>query len=233
MRLSPIGVAVTTLFASSLANAETVVEYSDRPMRYESSWNLMAGAVGGEDFLLGELGFSQVSASYNHSVGRKVTLGGMVGFDYSYWVPEDRPYDLGAAFILGMPIRIGLHEESKFGFSMRIVPGLYLGFDQRNYDDQFIPGISLDFGVSGGARLRHGFVVGGGVDIPLLIGFPTEYGRDVFLAVPILIGPMAEWHFHPDLAVTADLKFGPHIMTDDFYGTRFGARFLVGLAYRL
>jgi hypothetical protein len=50
--------------------------------------------------------------------------------------------------------------------------------------------------------------------------------------VPILIGPAFEWHFTNDLALTAELKFGPHIMTDG-YGVDFGARFLVGIAYNL
>ena len=68
--------------------------------------------------------------------------------------------------------------------------------------------------------------------MPILIGFPTEY-RDTFMAIPILIGPMAEWHFSPELALTADFKFGPHIMTDEYYdNSHFGIRFLLGLAYR-
>jgi hypothetical protein len=226
-----LSVLATSIFASSLANAETVVEYSDQPIR-RSSWNLMAGGVGGNgDVLQGEIGFSMVTAAYHHSLSERLTIGGMVGVDYGLWAPDD-PY-FGAAVVLGMPIRFSIHESARYGFTLKAVPGLYLGFDQEGrFSDEFIPGIWLDVGVSGGYRLDHGFVVGGGVDIPMLIGFPTEY-RDTFLALPILIGPMAEWHFVDELAVTADLKFGPHIITDDYHGSNFGVRFLLGLAYHL
>ena len=66
-----------------------------------------------------------------------------------------------------------------------------------------------------------------------MVGFPHDGGRDTFIAIPILVGPMAEWRVTDEWAFSADLKFGPHIMSDDFSGTRFGARFLLGLAYRL
>ena len=230
MRWTLAGALTTSLFASSLAKAETVIEYSDEPM-YRSSWNLMAGGNARGDVLQGEVGFSMLSASYHHSLSKSVTLGGMIGLDYGLWAPDD-PY-FGAAVVLGMPVRFSLHEAARHGFTLRVTPGLYLGFDQPGrFNDEFIPGLWLDVGFSGGYRFNHGLVFGGGIDLPILIAFPTEY-RDTFLAVPILIGPMAEWHFTNDLALTADLKFGPHIMTDDYYGTNFGARFLLGLAYQL
>jgi hypothetical protein len=231
MRFTVLSVLTTTMFASSLASAETVIEYSDEPMR-RSSWNLIAGGVAGRgDLLQGEVGFSMLAASYHHSLSNRMTIGGLVGIDYGLWAPGD-PY-LGTAVVLGMPLRISIVEEARYGFTMRAVPGLYLGFDQPGrFSDEFIPGVWLDFGVSGGYRFDHGFVFGGGLDLPMLIGFPTEY-RDTFFAIPILIGPMAEWHFAEDLAVTADFKFGPHLVTDDYYDTDFGFRFMLGLAYHL
>src|SRR5262245_5174274 len=99
---STYAAVLTTIFASSLANAETVVEYSDEPLG-RSSWNLLAGGVAGNgDVLQGEVGFSMLSAAYHHSLSSRVTLGAMVGLDYGLWAPDD-PY-FGAAVVLGMPI---------------------------------------------------------------------------------------------------------------------------------
>src|SRR5688572_4019534 len=58
MRLLAASLFSTALFASSLANAETVVEYSDEPMG-RTGWNMIAGGVGGGsgDTLQGEVGY--------------------------------------------------------------------------------------------------------------------------------------------------------------------------------
>jgi hypothetical protein len=228
MRLAPISLIGTALFASSLANAETVVEYEDRHYR-RADWNLIAGGVAHGDTLQGEVGYSMAYGAYHHALGDSATIGALLGLDYGLWHPDDEV--LGGAVVLGMPLKFSLYEGPKHGFSLDAMPALYLGFDQPGRADEFIPGLWLEVGFSGAAKLNHGFVIGGGIDVPILIGFPTEY-RDTFVAVPILVGPMFEWHFTNELALTAELKFGPHFMTDG-YGTDFGARFLVGIAYNL
>lgn len=192
-----------------------------------SSWNRIAGGIG-SDTLEAELGFSTLGVAYHHALAEDLTLGGMVGFDYALFAPADA---FGAAAILAAPLRLSLAETARYGFTLHFAPGLYLGFGQESFS-QFIPGLWLEAGLSGGYRVDHDLLVGGGVDVPFIAGIPTG-GRDTFVAVPILIGPMVEWQMGRDVALTAEVKVGPHIMSDDFYGTRFAARIRLGLAYRL
>ena len=48
---------------------------------------------------------------------------------------------------------------------------------------------------------------------------------------PILIGPFAEYHIIPPVALTLDVKAGPHLTS--FGNSGFGLRALFGLAVRL
>ena len=91
----------------------------------------------------------------------------------------------------------------------------------------FVFALLLNAGASVGLAVENRFLVGGGVDIPFRIAIPSQ--GDVAVSLPILFGPMAEFHLTPPLAVTLDLKVGPHINTG---GTVFGIRLLAGAAYR-
>ena len=72
---------------------------------------------------------------------------------------------------------------------------------------------------------------------PITFGIFTSNGRGkttktsrAFLAMPILIGPVAEFHVTPPLAITLDAKFGPGFNTND--KIRFAMKIHAGAAYR-
>jgi hypothetical protein len=229
-RMRPLRWSLFVSLLGSIPSAHAdeigVIEYTDRST-HRGSWNLIAGGVGSNE-IQAELGFSMIDVAYHHGLSDGVTVGGSVGFDYAHWSPSDAA---GAAAVIAAPVRIGFGDTHDYGFTFRFEPGLYLGFGQETFS-QFIPGIWLDVALSGAFRVDHSLLIGGGIDVPLVVGFPTG-GRDTFVAAPILIGPMLEWHFADSVAFTADLKVGPHLMTDDFFGTRFAAQALLGLAFRL
>ena len=75
--------------------------------------------------------------------------------------------------------------------------------------------------------MENRFIVGGGLDVPIALAF----GGTTNLSMPILFGPLFEFHVTPPLAMTFNLRFGPHINSTG--GTYFGLAMMAGIAYRL
>jgi hypothetical protein len=198
-------------------------------MRYLALVALLgASTAQARDRIEFEGGFPMFRASWHRALSDRASLGGAVGFDYAYFAPEDA---FGAAVLAAVPLRYTLAEEVKWEARVRFEPGLYFGVDQPKFS-QFILGVLMNAGASVAWWTHRSFLVGGGIDLPIVFGAPTG-GRDVFVAVPVLLGPVAEWHASDRLVVTADLKLGPHFMSDDYFGTRLGFRMLFGASYAL
>lgn len=188
------------------------------------SWDLVAGGVPAEGALAeASLGFSGLPRlGYHMSLSPVMSVGGVVSFDYAYWAPKAA---FSGSLLIQGAIRYQLLRDGGLSIGLRAEPGIGLLFDQGGGDFAF--GILLNVSGSAGFTLENRFIVGGGIDLPaaLLISSRTAF------VMPILVGPVFEFHVTPPLAITFDLKFGPWLNSAG--GTLFGLKMMAGIAYRM
>jgi len=206
------------LAARSASAQEEGVESETTPTASEEivrglSWDIMAGGIPASGSIgHAEVGFSGLPrVSYHYTLVPEMSLGGLVAFDYGTWVPKGvfRP-----SIVLAVPVRYSLYRDESMSIALRADPGLVFGFEPSLFAFQLpISGVI-------GWQVEDRFVIGGGLDFPILIGsqngFDPDLGTDggFVLAMPILIGPIAEFHVTPTFAITLDAKFGPAFQTE-------------------
>jgi hypothetical protein len=185
------------------------------------SWTISTGGVpeaGALIFL--EMGFSGLPrVSYHHTIAEGLSIGGLVSFDYSGFRPEEA---FDGSVVIGVPIRYRPALPFALDLGLRATAGVrLLGPSDHN-------AILLDVGASFGFAIERRFIIGGGIDMPIAIAFGGT--GNAVLYWPLLVGPILEFHVTPPLALTFDVKVGPHLATHD---TDFGLRAHLGVAYRL
>jgi hypothetical protein len=211
--LLTFGVAVRSALAQEEEVESEVPTTTSEEIVRGLSWDIMAGGIPTSGSIgHAELGFSGLPRlSYHYTLAPEMSLGGLVAFDYGTWVPEGvfRP-----SIVVAVPIRYALYRDESMSIALRGDPGLVFGFN---------PGVfAFQLTISGviGWQVEDRFVIGGGLDFPVLLGNQSAPDTDLgngegfFLAMPILIGPVAEFHVTPTLAITLDAKFGPAFQTD-------------------
>jgi hypothetical protein len=193
------------------------------------SWDLLAGGVPSSGALIeGELGFSALPrVAYHYTLAPQLSVGGMVSFDYAYWVPNAA---FTPALLLQVPVRYSLYRSATTSIGVRGDPGIAFSFssDKR----PFFFGVLLNASISAGFTLQNRFIVGGTLAIPIAYAIPTN-GTTTDVIFPLLIGPFLEFHVTPPLALTFDLKMGPTFNSASAAGTLFGLAMMVGIAYRM
>jgi hypothetical protein len=205
---------------------ETTEDLGDDSITRGLSWDVLGGGVpkaGGLGQL--EIGFSGLPrVSYHYTLGPSFSVGGMVSFDYAYWAPR---LAFAPAVLLQAPIRYSLVHNDTLSFGVRADPGIGLFFKGPK-TSSFTIGLLLNVSASIGFTLQNRMIIGGGVDLPMMLG---ASGDEAFFRFPILVGPIFEFHATPPLAMTFDFKVGPHIRTSA--DTVFGFRLMAGVAYRM
>ncbi len=74
--------------------------------------------------------------------------------------------------------------------------------------------------------------MGPGVDIPLTFTFGSIGNTNITqVYIPLLFGAGVEYLINPQMAVTGELKMGPHIIAGDLSSTNFGFKFMGGFIY--
>jgi hypothetical protein len=208
------------------AAAPTEVEETDINI-HGLSWDLLAGGIPSSGSLVeGALGFSGLPrVAYHYTLDPSLSIGGMVSFDYAYFAPK---FAFSPLLLLQVPVRYSLYRTPTLSIGVRGDPGLGFFFSGGPLPASF----ALLFNVSGsiGYTVQNRFIVGGGIDVPIALIIPTA-GGTTDLAFPILFGPLFEFHVTPPLALTFNLRFGPHINTAG--STLFGLQMMAGIAYRL
>ena len=206
------------------APAEGQAPAPSEPVVQTVSWDVLAGGVPTSGALLQvEAGFSGLPrAAYHYSLRRGFSVGGLVGFDYGLWRPART---FGENLVLAAPIRWTVYRDPTWSVGARVDPGVVLGFQGG-----LAVGLMAHLQAHAGYSLENRIIVGGGVEVPLLLNVPTRGGRATVFAAPILAGLIAEFHVTPPLAITADMKVGPHLATDD---VRWALKLMAGVAYRL
>lgn len=189
------------------------------------SWDILAGGVPTSGALLQvEAGFSGLPrVSYHHTLRQGLSVGGQVGFDYGYYRAQKGFYE---SLVFAVPVRFTVHRDSEWSVGLSAAPGLSLGiFDGLDV------GLVANLSGAVGYTVEHRIIVGGGVELPLMLNIPTHNRRSTALIVPILVGPMVEFHVTPPFALTVDVKLGPHLSTSA--GANLGLKMMLGAAYRL
>ncbi len=224
-----IAIVAALLAVTGEATAQEAVVYGPPAPQARTlrSWDVLAGGVQRGDLAHATFGFSRLHLAYHRALSEDLTVGGSVAFDYAHWAPAD---SFGSAFTVGAPVRWSAYHRDRLSIGLYGEPALYFGFSQPRFS-QFIAGLGVNVGGNAGWRLYEWLQVGVGLDVPLLFGLPTD-GRDAFVAMPVLVGPTAELYLGDDWAFTGEAKIGPHVVSDDFFGTRFGLRLVAGIAKR-
>ena len=198
------------------------------PQHYDNEAGGTPSAV--SSIALREFGFSNLPAvSYHYAVIDTLTLGARFSFDYAAYVPAQ--VFLRSVF-LEAPIRWSVLRRGKVTLGVHFDPGFGFTFTRGN---AFI-GSAADFVLLLGAGGNVGYhivankiVVGGGLDMPVMIDFPIGIGFTA-LHWPILLGPIFEVHPSDALAITFDTKFGP--MFSAPLAVAFAMKLVFGVAYR-
>ena len=223
-RTIPLFTAAATLLCLAtprFVSAQTETDETPTPLVRGLSWDVLGGGVPNAGALAqGEIGFSIIRGAYHHSLGNGFSVGGSLGIDYARWRPESsfRP-----ALVLAVPLRLRLAHGSGWSAGLRAEPGLSFG------SRPFTFGVPLFVGASSLWTVESRFLLGLGVDIPAFFGIPK--GSRVFLSLPVMLGPIAEFHLTPPLAVTLDAKAGFDFTTQG--SPNAVLRILLGFAYRL
>lgn len=195
------------------------------------SWDALAGGVpesGG--ILQAEFGFSNLPrVGYLITLFDNFALGGVAALDFARFAPDEA---FKTNLVLLAAARYSFFNNGDWSAAVRAEPGVRIGF-AGPVDFSFLLNLQGHFGYMVAPRL----IVGGGIDIPIEIA-AVNRGPAVF-SIPLLFGAITEFHVTPQLALTADLKAGPHFNTANsarpvnIPATQFGLRFLVGIAVRL
>lgn len=189
------------------------------------SWDVTGGGVPTSGALIhAQAGFPGLpTVAYHHSLRRGFSIGGLVGFDYGFFRPRSGFFE---GLMLAVPMRWTIHRDGPWSAGLEARPGLLLGL----YDGL---GVGLMASVAGHATyaLEHRLLVGGGLEIPLLLDVRSGGNLGTRLIVPVLVGPVAELHISPPLGLTVDMKVGAHLSSDA--GARFAMKLMVGAVYRL
>jgi hypothetical protein len=186
------------------------------------AWDARFGGIPGGSYISGGLGFSNLPRiGYHLGLGRSLEIGGAFAFDIGYYAPDGA---VSSQMMFMVPIRLSLSNANKLSMGITFDPGINMQFRGA-----FGFGLLFNAGFNAGYYITPQFMIGGGIDLPM--GLRLTNG--VIFAIPILFGPVVEFHPMDKLAVFFDMKFGPHITAGDFGTVIFGMKMLVGLAYRL
>lgn len=209
---------------SEVSAPESEAPAPSEPVVQSVSWDITAGGVPTSGAIAQlEAGFSGLPrAAYHYSLRRGFSVGGLVGFDYGLWRPSRT---FGKNLVFAAPMRWTIFRDQAWSVGARVDPGLAFGFEGG-----FTLGLMANLQATAGYALENRIILGGGLELPILLAIPTRSGRSTVFAVPVLVGPVAEFHLTPPLAITMDVKVGPHIATDD---VRWGLKLMAGVAYRL
>lgn len=184
-------------------------------------WDAKFGGIPRGATFTGELGFSNMpKLGYHMGLSPTFEIGGAFAFDLGYYSPDAA---VTAGILLSVPMRLSLSNQNRLSMALLFEPGIAMQFA-----NQFLFGLMMNAGFNAGYSINNQFKIGGGIDLPIALVFTPDFA----LVLPILFGPVLEIHANPQLAITFDAKFGPHIVAADFGRTGFGMKLNVGLAYR-
>ena len=179
------------------------------------------GGVSEGPTLAGQMGYPGLPrAALHQGLSDSLSIGGAFTFDLGYYTPEP---GLRGGMLLSAPLRLRVAHSSNLSAGMVFEPGLGFFFEP-GFNFAVLANVRGNLGWHIGSNM----ILGGGLDLPVAVAV------DPFIFFfPILFGPVYEIHPIDNLAVTAELKFGPSIRVfNSFTDVSFGLKLAVGVAYR-
>ncbi|MFO0725280.1 MAG: hypothetical protein U1E65_15970 [Myxococcota bacterium] len=188
-----------------------------------AAWDAKFGAIPRSPIFMGELGYSNIpKLTYSIGVAENFAIGPAFTFDLAYYGTRG---GITPGLMFSAPMRISLARQGNMSVGLNLEPGLALRFPNGG-DVQF--GLLLNAGANIGFKIAPQVVLGGGVDLLLGMIFTPNFA----FVIPIFFGPVLEFHATPQVAITFDMKLGPHITAGDGGSfTMFGIRVNAGVAY--
>jgi hypothetical protein len=196
---------------------------SKRPRARGLSWSIKTARIPASGGIVyGTMGFSGLPRlEYHHTIRPDLSLGAMLSFD----VGHDHPGDaFDGALLIGVPIR---YRKSVGKLDLGI--GGVVGMRFPGHKDRDLS-VLIEAEANLGFALHHRLLIGGGITAPFWIGAGN---KDLVFDSTLLIGPFAEFHVTPPLALTFEAKAGPYFTTSSGKQTSLGLRTTLGIAYRL
>jgi hypothetical protein len=155
------------------------------------------------DMVYGEFGFPDIGIGFQHSISSKFDLGFRLGINYG---EEYRPDAIQMGMSMAVPLRLQLFESGKVAGKLVFAPGFR--FDQFNYPMFF--GLQFPVGLEMGIKATPDFTISFGADMPFYVNFT----HGAFLGIPVLFGFGFEYMVDPHIAIGANTRFGPSIVSD-------------------
>ncbi len=219
-------VVFTLLLAHSEAFAQGTQTSSladDGPVVRGLSWDMLGGGIPSSGALLqGEVGFSGApKLAYHHPLNESLSIGALVAFDYAQHRPRS---PLFSTLVAAVPVRYRLFHNRSTTIGLRGEAGFVFGLRPFRF------AFGLNLGGNAGFTFQNRFIIGGGIEMPIVFAFPNG-NTSGFVRAPLLFGPVVEYHLSPPFALTVDVKAGPVFQSN--IGIQFGLKAMVGVAYRL
>lgn len=190
-----------------------------------AAWDAKFGQIPRGAMFLGELGYSNIpKLTYSIGVAENFAIGPAFTFDLAYYTTRG---GITPGLSFSAPMRLSLVKQGNMSAALNLEPGIFLRFPNGG-DVQF--GLLLNAGGVIGFKLAPQVFLGGGVDFLMALNFTPGFA----FVLPLLFGPVFEYHATPNVAITFDMKLGPHITASSDFGsgTQFGIRVNAGVAYK-
>ncbi|NJK89190.1 MAG: hypothetical protein HC923_07140 [Myxococcales bacterium] len=201
-----------------------------------------------------EVGYSTIRGTILLPVGKWFAFGASAFLDAGVFSATNDPLPGTITFGAGLPLQVALLQDDRLSTRLELKPGI--GLTIRNFEGlreaaEFF-GLRADDTTSEAAafllhsslhvgyRISPRLLVGGGIQIPAtlfrgngLSGSIEAILPDEAAVIPILLGPGIEGFVAPGVAISFDLKMGPHIQSnfdfDDDTKVRFGLKLALGV----
>lgn len=188
-----------------------------------AAWDAKFGQIPRGAMFLGELGYSNLpKLTYSIGIAENFAVGPAFTFDLAGYTTRG---GITPGLSFSAPMRLSLAKQGNMSAALNLEPGIYLRFPGG--DVNF--GLLLNAGGVIGFKLAPQVFLGGGVDLLLAFNFTPAFA----VVIPLFFGPVFEYHATPNVAITFDMKLGPHITAGDGGSfTQFGIRVNAGVAYK-
>lgn len=178
---------------SSSAKAETSTAFGGALLR------------GGEVILAGGVGFPEAFFHFDFANSSQFNLAFQARVNYNLGLPF-----FGGFGFVSIPMRIGIVQDPKFSFALKLDPGGFLGGSGNVLP--FLAGVQLGIGALFSLHVVERFNLNFGVELPMLLSFDVENRVSVVgfhLPIELLIG--GEVEINEQLSLFANVSGGPYV----------------------
>ncbi|MCB9640537.1 MAG: hypothetical protein H6728_03380 [Myxococcales bacterium] len=190
----------------------------------------------GEVILAGGVGFPEAFFHFDFANSSQFNLAFQARINYNLGLPF-----FGGFGFINVPMRIGIIQDNKFSFALKLDPGGFIGGNGSQLP--FIVGFQLGVAALFTIHVMERFNLNFGVELPMLLSFdPNNRLTEVGFHLPVELMVGGEVEINEKFSVFANVSGGPYVYfgnlarrltffsTDAYVSGSF--RFLVGVIWR-